>query len=106
MADRSYAQWLNPAAFQRPADGTYGTMPLDAIRGVTRWNIDSGLSRSFGLRGARLKPGTTRRARLKPGATQKVRPKPGATGVRRALRRRRLDTVDDVLGAVEPHLRS
>jgi hypothetical protein len=53
MADRTYGQWLNPAAFQRPADGTYGTMPLDAIRGVARWNIDSGLSRSFGLGGGR-----------------------------------------------------
>ena len=47
MPDRTFAQWLNVAAFQRPADGTYGTMSLDAIQGVARWNIDMGLSRSM-----------------------------------------------------------
>ena len=51
MTDRTYAQWLNPLAFQRPADGTYGTMPLDAIQAVGRWNIDLGLSRSLGFGG-------------------------------------------------------
>jgi hypothetical protein len=50
-ADRSYAHWLNAAAFQRPADGTYGTMPLDAIQAVARWNLDMGLSRSLGFAG-------------------------------------------------------
>jgi hypothetical protein len=40
---------LNPLAFQRPADGTYGTMPLDAIQAPHRWNIDTALSRSFGV---------------------------------------------------------
>jgi len=49
MPDRSYTQWLNPAAFQRPADGTYGTMALDAIQAVARWNVDLGLSRSIGF---------------------------------------------------------
>ena len=29
--------------------GTYGTMPIDAILGPGRWNIDMGLSRSFGV---------------------------------------------------------
>ena len=52
MPNRSFAQWLNPAAFQRPADGTYGTMPLDAIQASHRWNVDAALSRSFG-RGTR-----------------------------------------------------
>jgi hypothetical protein len=49
MPDRRYAQWLNPAAFQRPAEGTYGTMPLDAIQAVARWNVDLAVSRSIGL---------------------------------------------------------
>jgi hypothetical protein len=49
MPDRTYAQWLNPAAFARPADGAYGTMPLDAILGVPRWNVDMGLSRSLSV---------------------------------------------------------
>jgi len=47
MPNRSFSQWLNPAAFQSPALGTYGTMPLDAILGPGRWNVDTGLSRSF-----------------------------------------------------------
>jgi hypothetical protein len=49
MPDRTYAQWLNPAAFQRPAEGTYGTMPLDALQAVARWNVDLGVSRSIGF---------------------------------------------------------
>jgi hypothetical protein len=47
MPNRSYAQWLNPAAFQSAAPGAFGTMPLDAIQAVPRWNIDIALSRSF-----------------------------------------------------------
>ena len=47
MPNRTFSQWLNPVAFQAPASGTYGTMPLDAIQGPGRWNIDMGLSRSF-----------------------------------------------------------
>jgi hypothetical protein len=47
MPNRSFSQWLNPAAFRVPATGTYGTMPLDAIRGPGRWNVDTGLSRTF-----------------------------------------------------------
>jgi hypothetical protein len=49
MANRSYAQWLNPAAFQTAAPGAFGTMPLDAIQAVPRWNIDMALSRSLKL---------------------------------------------------------
>ena len=41
------AQWLNPAAFASPAAGSYGTMPIDAIQGPGRWNVDIGLTRSF-----------------------------------------------------------
>ena len=47
VPDRTLTSWLNPAAFQLPAVGTYGTMPLDAILGPGRWNVDTGLSRSF-----------------------------------------------------------
>jgi hypothetical protein len=47
MPDRKFSQWLNPAAFRVPANGTYGTMPLDAIVGPGRWNVDAALSRSF-----------------------------------------------------------
>ena len=47
MPDRTFSQWLNRAAFQAPASGTYGTMPIDAVQGPGRWNIDMGLSRSF-----------------------------------------------------------
>jgi len=50
LPDRSlFSQWLNPAAFKAPASGTYGTMPLDAILGPGRWNVDFLLSRSFRL---------------------------------------------------------
>jgi hypothetical protein len=48
-ANRTFARWLNPAAFQAPAAGTYGTMPIDAIQGPGRWNVDMGLARSFRL---------------------------------------------------------
>src|SRR5262245_10281485 len=47
MSNRTYAQWLNPAAFQSAAPGAFGTMPLDAIQAVPRWNVDMSLSRSF-----------------------------------------------------------
>jgi len=49
MPDRTFDQWLNPKAFQAPAQGTYGTMPLDAILGPGRWNVDLAVSRSFRL---------------------------------------------------------
>jgi len=49
MPNRTFSQWLNPAAFQPAAAGTYGTMPIDAILGPGRWNVDMGLSRSFQL---------------------------------------------------------
>ena len=49
MPDRTFSQWLNPAAFQLPALGTYGTMPLDAMLGPGRLNVDTGVSRTFRL---------------------------------------------------------
>ena len=47
MPNRSFSQWLNPAAFQSAAPGAFGTMPLDAIQAVSRWNVDVALSRVF-----------------------------------------------------------
>ena len=44
-------RWLNPAAFQAPAPGTYGTLPINTIEGPGRFNIDAGLTRSFRTRG-------------------------------------------------------
>ena len=40
-------RWLNPAAFQAPAAGTYGTMPINTIVAPGRFNIDAALTRSF-----------------------------------------------------------
>jgi hypothetical protein len=51
MADRTISQWLNPLAFQAPAAGTYGGMPLDAIQGPGRWNVDMGVSRTIPISG-------------------------------------------------------
>jgi hypothetical protein len=57
VPDRTLTEWLNPKAFERPATGTYGTMPLDAIRGPDRWNVDMSLSRTlrFGSRQAQFR---------------------------------------------------
>ena len=49
MPNRSFTQWLNSAAFQAPAPGTYGTMPIDAIQGSGRWNVDMGVSRAVAI---------------------------------------------------------
>ena len=39
---------------QAPAQGTYGSMPLDAIQGPGRWNVDMGLSRTIPVGGRQL----------------------------------------------------
>jgi hypothetical protein len=49
VADKSSAQWLNPAAFAIPAEGTYGTMGATSIRGPRSTQIDMGLTRAFPL---------------------------------------------------------
>ena len=49
VPNRSVNAWLNPAAFQAPAAGSYGTMPIDALLGPGRWLVDLGLSRGFRL---------------------------------------------------------
>jgi hypothetical protein len=54
LLDSSIAGSLNPAAFQAPATGAYGTMPIDGILGPGRWLVDMGLSRSFRLQGRQL----------------------------------------------------
>ena len=40
-------QWLNPAAFQAPAPGTYGNVPINAFIGPGAFNLDMGITRSF-----------------------------------------------------------
>jgi hypothetical protein len=40
-------QWLNPAAFQAPAPGTYGNVPINAFIGPGAFNVDMGITRSF-----------------------------------------------------------
>ena len=40
-------QWLNPAAFQAPAPGTYGNVPINGFIGPGLWNVDMGITRSF-----------------------------------------------------------
>jgi hypothetical protein len=49
IENRTLTRWLKPAAFQRSATGSYGTMPVNAILGPGRWNVDMGLSRAFRL---------------------------------------------------------
>jgi hypothetical protein len=50
MGNKSPSQWLNPAAFGIPAEGTYGTMGAMSIRGPRSTQIDMGLTRSFQIR--------------------------------------------------------
>jgi len=40
-------QWLNPAAFQANALGTYGTLGRNALRGPNNMTFDLGISRLF-----------------------------------------------------------
>jgi hypothetical protein len=51
MPDRSFLQWLNPDAFAAPAQGTYGTMPIDAFLGPGRWNVDLAITRALRMGG-------------------------------------------------------
>ena len=40
-------RWLNPAAFQAPAPGTFGNLERNSLVGPRRFNMDMGVIRSF-----------------------------------------------------------
>jgi hypothetical protein len=42
-------QWLNPAAFVAPANGTWGNSPRDVARGPGVWQSDMGMGKEFPL---------------------------------------------------------
>jgi len=49
-AGQTKTQWLNPAAFQRPADGQYGTLGRSALRMPGVRNVDASLIKNFTIR--------------------------------------------------------
>jgi hypothetical protein len=48
-ANKSPFNWLNYAAFTVPANGTWGNLGRNAVRGPGHWQIDPSLSKRFGL---------------------------------------------------------
>jgi hypothetical protein len=44
--------WFNPAAFARPAAGTFGVQPRNALRNPRTWNLDMGLRKVVPIRGS------------------------------------------------------
>jgi carboxypeptidase family protein len=50
---KSGYRWLNPAAFQAPAAGTFGNHENNSLVGPRRFNVDMGLTRSFRIGGER-----------------------------------------------------
>jgi len=46
------AAWFNPAAFARPAAGTFGVQPRNALRNPHTWNLDMGLRKVVPTRGS------------------------------------------------------
>jgi hypothetical protein len=46
---RTVTAYLNKAAFAQPAPGTFGDLPINAIKGPERWTIDMALSRTINL---------------------------------------------------------
>ncbi|NOT24697.1 MAG: TonB-dependent receptor, partial [Acidobacteria bacterium] len=52
-ADRTIAQYLNPAAFAQPALGTLGDFPRNGVRGPGYWDVNVALSRIVGLGSSR-----------------------------------------------------
>jgi hypothetical protein len=49
-ANQTADQWFNPAAFQRPANGTYGDMAGRNVLGPGSVNINMGFTRKFRTR--------------------------------------------------------
>ena len=48
-ANTNSFQWLNPAAFQRPADGQYGTLGRNALRLPGIRNVDASIMKNFAI---------------------------------------------------------
>jgi hypothetical protein len=48
-AGQNSSQWINPAAFQQPADGTYGNTGRNAFRLPWVQNLDSSLIKNFNI---------------------------------------------------------
>lgn len=48
-AGQNSSRWINPAAFQEPADGTYGTTGRNAFRLPWIQNLDSSLIKNFAI---------------------------------------------------------
>jgi hypothetical protein len=46
------AVWFNPAAFARPAAGTFGVQPRNTLRNPHTWNLDMGLRKVVPIRGS------------------------------------------------------
>jgi len=44
------AAWFNPAAFARPAAGTFGVQPRNSLRNPSTWNLDMGLRKIVPVR--------------------------------------------------------
>ncbi len=42
-------EWINPAAFAIPADGTFGDAPRDVARGPGAWQMDFGVGKRIAL---------------------------------------------------------
>ncbi len=49
VSDKSYRQWLNPAAWTRPATGTFGNSPRNSVYGPGFTQIDSALVKATPL---------------------------------------------------------
>ncbi|MBM3759098.1 MAG: TonB-dependent receptor [Acidobacteria bacterium] len=47
MPNRSAAQWLNPAAFVAPANGTFGNVGRNSLRSPGLWQMDIGLAKKI-----------------------------------------------------------
>jgi hypothetical protein len=49
-AGSTIAQWINPAAFAVPANGTWGNSPRNLLRGPKLWQADLGMAKNFPVR--------------------------------------------------------